>query len=126
MRVTVAVPALMIEDANHYAMCLGFSAEDSATYRGLNWIDASGNEYAAASFEARQEWIVTAQSPLVRPAWDAARVVNVTGAERARAAVVFSLEPVLALPSAITAIGGLPGADAIIAMGLVPNPDYRE
>lgn len=118
MRITAAAPETLVSDANQYAMCLGFSEADGQTYNGLNWVDANGNLYAAASFEARDEWIAFAQAPLVRPAWDVNEIIDMVAAERAQAALVFSTEAVLASPAALTAIGGMEGVAALAAMGL--------
>ena len=118
MRITCSCPEALISDANNLAMALGFSEADGQTYRGLNWQDADGNFYAAASFDARDEWVVFAQAPLVRPAWDTAEVIDMVAAERAQAALVFSTEAILASPAALTAIGGLDGVAALVAMGL--------
>lgn len=118
MRITAAAPEALVSDANQYAMCLGFSEADGETYRGLNWVDANGNLYAAASFEARDEWIAFAQAPLVRPAWDVNQIIDMVAAERAQAALVFSTEATPASPAALTAIGGMEGVAALAAMGL--------
>jgi len=118
MRITAAAPEALISDCNQLAMCLGQSVADGETYRGLNWVDANGNLYAAASFEARPEWVQFAQAPLQRPAWDVDQIIDMTAATRAQASMVFQLEPVLAVPAALTAIGGMDGLAAIAAMGL--------
>ena len=118
MRITAAAPAALVSDAIQYAMCLGFSEPDGQTYNGLNWQDAQGNLYAAASFEARDEWIAFAQAPLVRPAWDVNQIIDMVAAAQAQAALVFSTEPTLADPAHLTAIGGMEGPDALAAMGL--------
>lgn len=126
MRITAAAPELLIPDANQYAMCLGFSEADGETYRGLNWVDAQGNLYAAASFEARDEWIIFAQAPLQRPLWDTDEVIDMVAAERAQAALAFSTEALLAVPAALTAIGSMDGVAALAAMGLTLMPDNAE
>lgn len=120
MRITAACPASLVDAANHLAMCLAASEADGQTYNGLNWQDAQGNLYAAASFEARPEWIAAAQAPLTRPAWDTAEVIDMVAAAQAQAALVFSLEPVAADPAKLTAIGGMGGPSAVAAMGLTP------
>ena len=118
MRVTCSCPAALVSDGNQLAMALGFSEADGETYRGLNWVDANGNLYAAASFEARDEWIAFAQAPLVRPAWDVNEIIDMVAATRAQAAMVFSTEATPASPAALTAIGGMEGVAALAAMGL--------
>ena len=122
MRITAAASELLVFDANQYAMCLGFSEADGETYRGLNWVDAKGNLYAAASFEARDEWIIFAQAPLQRPLWDTNEVIDMVAAGRARATLVFSTDAILAVPGVLTAIGGMDGLAALVAMGLTVLP----
>lgn len=118
MRITCAAPEALVYASNQYAMCLGQSEADGQTYNGLNWQDADGNLYAAASFEARDEWITFAQAPLVRPAWDVDEIIDMVAAAEAQAVLVFSTEAVLAIPGQLTAIGGPNGPDALILMGL--------
>ena len=118
MRVTAAAPAALVSDANQLAMCLAFSPADGETYTGLNWQDSSGNLYAAASWEAREEWVAAASQPLVRPAWDVDEIIDMDAATRAQAALVFSLGLVAAVPGVLTAIGGMDGVAALQAMGL--------
>lgn len=117
-RITAASPEALVSDANQLAMALGQSEADGETYRGLNWVDAQGNLYAAASFEASDAWLEAAQAPLTRPAWDVDEIIDMDAATRAQAALVFSLEPVAADPGKLVAIGGLSGAEALAAMGL--------
>lgn len=124
MRITVACPAALVSDANNLAMCLAFSEADGQTYVGLNWQDANGNLYAAASFEARPEWVQAAQATLVRPAWDVQPyAISMAAAGRAQDALVFSTESLLASPTALTAIGGPDGPDALAMMGLTAVQD---
>jgi len=118
MRLTIACPEALIADANDLAMVLAFGPADERTYTNPSWQDAGGNLYAAASFEARDEWVIGAQTSLERPEWDTDNHVNMAGAERAQAALVFSLEPVTATPDKLTAIGGMDGLAALAAMGL--------
>lgn len=144
MRITAAAPEALIFSANQLAMCLAFSEADGETYRGLNWQDANGNLYAAASFEARDEWVMAAQAPLQRPAWDTGTerimynelgepdgtytvyIIDMDAAAVAQAALFFwspneddPYAPV-ANPLQVVAIGGLEGPDALAAMGLTP------
>ena len=126
MRITAAAPEALVFAANQLAMCLAFSEADGETYHGLNWQDANGNPYAAASFEARDEWIQAAQAPLTRPAWDTGKIIDMVAAERAQTALVFSTEAVLALPTKLTAIGNMEGVAALTAMGLFANEKGNE
>lgn len=120
MRVTVSCPEALIPDANNLAMVLAFGPADAMTYRGLNWRDAQGNLYAAASFEARDEWVIGAQSALVRPAWDTDQAISMAAAQRAQAALVFAQEATPAVPDKLTAIAGPDGPAALAMMGLSP------
>jgi hypothetical protein len=117
-RITAAAPEALIYECNQLAMCLAYSVADNLTYTGLNWTDSTGNLYAAASWEARDEWVAGATQPLVRPAWDVDEIIDMVAAGRAQAALVFALEPTLAVPGALTALGGLDGVEALAAMGL--------
>lgn len=118
MRITAAAPEAMIADCNQLAMCLAYGPADGLTYGGLNWVDPDGNLYAAASWEARQEWVTFAQAPLVRPSWDTDEIIDMVAAGRAQAALVFAMEPMTAGLSTLTVIGGMDGLAALAAMGL--------
>lgn len=133
MRITVSCPEAMRDDANDLAMVLAFGPDDANTYNALNWQDADGNFYAAASFEARPEWVTAAQSPLDRPEWDVEPyVVNMAGATRAQNALVFwehseeAPDAPQASTTALTAIGGVDGLEALAMMGLTQVPGDME
>ena len=115
-RITAAAPEALIYESNQLAMCLAYSVADNLTYTGLNWQDSGGNLYAAASWEASDAWVESASQPLVRPAWDVDEVIDMPAAEAAQAALVFSTDPVLAIPTNLTALSG---PDAIAALGLM-------
>jgi hypothetical protein len=117
MRITCSAPEALIPQANQLAMCLGQSEADGQTYNGLNWTDGT-NLYAAASFDASEEWITFAQAPLTRPAWDTEEVIDMDAAAAAQATMVFSTEAAPASPGQLTAIGGMDGVEALAAMGL--------
>jgi hypothetical protein len=119
-RITAAAPEALVSDSNNLAMCLAFSVADGLTYTGLNWTDADGNLYAAASWEAREEWVQAASQPLQRPSWDVDEVIDMDAAERAQTALVFSLGPVPAMPDQLTALGGPDAVAALALMGLTP------
>jgi hypothetical protein len=119
-RITAAAPEALIYECNQLAMCLAYSVADGLTYNGLNWQDADGNLYAAASWEASDAWVESVSQPLVRPAWDVDEVIDMDAATAAQAALVFSLEPVLAVPDKLTALSGPDAVAALGLMGLVP------
>ena len=118
MRLTIACPDAMRDDANNLAMVLGFGAPDALTYDALNWQDAEGNLYACASLPVGAAFTTTAQSGLQRPSWDTDSHVNMVGANRAQAALVFSMDPVLAMPDKLTACVGDDALATLAAMGL--------
>lgn len=123
MRLTIATPAVHIDNANHLAMVLGYSEADGLTYRNPSWQDAQGNIYACASLPVGDNFVTNATSPLVRPEWDTDETIDMTKAAQAQALVVLwsagnEAPPPLATPAQITAILGMDGADAIASMGL--------
>jgi len=118
MRLTIACPDALRDDANNLAMVLGYRPDDAETYVGLNWRDAGGNLYACASLIVSDAFTTTAQSGLQRPAWDTDNTVNMAGANRAQAALVFSLDPVAAMPDKLTACAGDNALAVLAAMGL--------
>jgi len=124
VRLTIACPATIRSDANNLAMVLGYRPDDAETYVGVNWQDAGGNLYACASLIVSDAFTTTAQSPLQRPAWDTDNHVNMAGANRAQAALVFSLTPVTAMPDKLTACVGDDGLATLAAMGLTQVEVY--
>jgi len=124
MRITIACPDALRDDANNLAMVLGYGPDDAATYGSLNWLDTAGNLYACASLTVSDTFTTTAQSPLQRPAWDTDSHVNMAGANRAQAALVFSLTPVTAMPDKLTACVGDDALATLAAMGLTQVEVY--
>ena len=118
MRITIACPDALRDDANNLAMILGYGPDDAATYVALNWQDAGGNLYACASLVVSDAFTTAAQSGLQRPAWDTDSHVNMDAARRAQAALVFSLTPVTAMPDKLTACVGDDALATLAAMGL--------
>ena len=118
MRLTIACPEAMRDDANNLAMVLGFGPDDVQTYVALNWQDVDGNLYACASLPVSDAFTTTAQSGLQRPAWDTDNAISMAAANRAQAALVFSLTPVTAMPYKLTACAGDDALATLAAMGL--------
>ena len=118
MRITIACPDALRDDANNLAMVLGYGPDDAQTYIALNWQDADGNLYACASMPVSDTFTSAAQSGLQRPAWDTDSHVNMAGANRAQAALVVSLTPVMVLPDKLTACAGDDALATVAAMGL--------
>jgi len=124
MRLTIACPEALRDDANQIAMVLGYGPEDAETYVALNWHDVDGNLYACASLPVSDTFTTTAQSGLQRPAWDTDNTVNMAGANRAQAALVFSLTPVTAMPDKLTACVSDDALATLAAMGLTQVEVY--
>ena len=118
MRLTIACPEALRDDANQIAMVLGYGPDDAETYGELNWQDADGNLYAVASLPVSDTFTTTAQTALQRPSWDTDSHVNMAGANRAQAALVFSPTPVAAMPDKLTACAGDDALATVAAMGL--------
>jgi len=118
MRLTIACPEALRDDANQIAMVLGYGPDDAETYGELNWQDADGNLYAVASLPVSDTFTTTAQTALQRPSWDTDSHVNMAGANRAQAALVFSPTPVAAMPDKLTACVGDDALATVAAMGL--------
>ena len=118
MRITIPCPDALRADGNHFAMALGSGPAEALTYGSLNWQDADGNLYAVASLPVSDTFTTTAQTALQRPAWDTDNIISMTAANRAQAAMVFSLEPVTAMPDKLTACVGDHALATLAAMGL--------
>jgi len=118
MRLTIACPDALRDDANNLAMVLGFGPADAETYVALNWQDADGNLYAVASLPVSDTFATAAQVALQRPAWDTDSAISMAAANRAQAALVFSLEAVEVAPDKLTACAGDDALATLAAMGL--------
>ena len=118
MRLTIACPEALRDDANQLAMVLGYGPDDALTYGTPKWHDVDGNLYACASLTVSDAFTTAAQTALQRPAWDTDSHVNMAGANRAQAALVFSLTPVTAMPDKLTACAGDDALATLAAMGL--------
>ena len=118
MRLTIACPEALRDDANNLAMVLGYGPDDAETYGKLNWHDVDGNLYACASLTVSDTFVSTAQSTLSRPAWDFYNIIDIDAARRAQAVLVVSLTPVTAMPDKLTACVGDDARATLAAMGL--------
>ena len=118
LRLTIACPDALQDDANNLAMALGYRPDDAGTYVGLNWQDADGNLYACASLIVSDTFTTAAQSGLQRPSWDTDNIIDMDAARRAQAALAFSLTPVTAMPDKLTACAGDDALATLAAMGL--------
>ena len=120
-RVTVAVAAGMLDDARSFAAYMDDNPASLFTFVG-GWQDSAGNPVWVASAPKDDVWLWKAQQPIGdRPEWDTENEINMTGAERALAAlVIWDGETAFpqSAPGTITAIAGMSGTDALEAMGV--------
>ena len=119
MRLTIAVPAAHVADANHLAMVLAEGPPDALTYGVPSWQDADGNLYSVASVEAGPTFVGVATSALARPEWDTTQFISMAAATRAQALIVLASEPQAATPAIILAMPGADGIAALTGMGLM-------
>ena len=128
MRITAAVPSSLRPAANELAMVLGYSLADGGTFTELAWQDSEDNLYAVASFPITPEFLVEAESELVRPDWDTEEVINMALAQVGQGALIIG--DVEASVDKITARLGDSGVETLAAMGLVlyvePEPEEPE
>ena len=124
MRITIACPDALRDDANNLAMVLGYGPDDALTYGGLNWQDSDGNLCACASLIVSDTFTTEAQSGLQRPAWDTDNIIDMDAARRAQVALVFSLTPVTAMPDKLIACAGDDALATLAAMGLTQVEVY--
>lgn len=121
MRLTIACPETAIGDANQLARCLGLGPDDDKTFGAAWLLDAGGNRYAAASFEAEQAWFAALGAPLAMPDWGC----DLAAAGRARDQLRLwfpdsDLPALVAQTGRIVAHAELAPAAALAAMGLQP------
>lgn len=120
MRITIACPVALMDDANQLAAVIGESMADAQTFQGDGWQDGEGNRYSSASAEVFDAWLTVADEPLTRPAWDTDNQIDMVAAERAQAAVVVLIEPELATNTNITLLEWPSATEALALMGIVP------
>lgn len=80
-RLTVAVPEVFIEIANHLAVAIGESSGDFETFSSATWQDAEGNLFAVASLQCTDTLFALAGTPLERrdfapEDWDASKATQ--------------------------------------------------
>ena len=113
-RITLAVPASMIGDANELASCVGISPADVNTFQEPGWKDSQGNLYSVCSSQVTVRVIGLLGGGLVAPAWP----VDLVAAQRAKDALVVGGT---ASPSSIAVSIDTDGLQALYAMGLTQD-----
>jgi hypothetical protein len=134
LTLTVACHEADRDDAAHLAVALGWiegwsPAEWEHAFT-VKVYDSDGNEYRVMSCPVVVSFVqqATMMGPIERPPQDVEPyIVNLTGARRAQNKLVTwtpeSQDAIpLATPTAVTAVAGLSGRDALAAMGLSTDP----
>lgn len=113
IRVTMACPEALVEDANQLALCLGYGPQDAQTFGAALWQDATGNRYALSSAVQDEAGLARLQGALSAPAWDC----DLAAAGRAQGALRMGFA---AAPGLIAAQVGVSPAAALAALGVTP------
>jgi len=92
-RLTVICPESEIDNGNNLAGCLGTEIGDMNSFFIL-WQDADGDKYAITSGLVSDEVLECAGKPLVRPAWDVDKVIDMNKASAAQALIKWDLSDV--------------------------------
>ena len=82
-RITLVVPKQYIEQANHLALVMGESVDDSNTFKEANWQDADGNLYAVCSALSKSVVLGALTGGLPDPLSAHATAADVTKAQQA-------------------------------------------
>ena len=118
MRITIAVHAPDIADANAWGHCLGSGPDDGPAFGEAIWPDAAGNLYALASGVFSEAFLARADAPPVAPAWS----VDLVAATRAQALLALGAT---AAPGIIAAVIEEDPAVALAMLGL-RRPEIEE
>ena len=134
IRLTVACHIDDLDDARNLATCMGWlngysPAEWWGTF-SASYLDNLDREWRVLSLEVASGFIsnTVISEPIKRPAADVNNDINMTGAHRAQAKLVFwqPTDPLTPVPQAdpvrMIAVAGLGGPDALAQMGLT-SPD---
>lgn len=97
MRITIAVHAPDVADANAWARCLGEGPDDGPAFGEAIWPDAADNFFAVASGTFSETFPTRAAAPLVEPPWGA----DLVAATRAQALLDIGVS---AAPGIIAAV----------------------
>lgn len=135
---TVACPEANRDDATHLAVALGWiegwSPDEWKHAFTAEYQDAAGNLYRIMSCPVGEGFVLRASAigPIERPPQDVGPyVVDLNGAHRAQAMLV-TWTPSAGVPvpqvdaAKIVAVVGLPGTEALSAMGLTPPPQPED
>ena len=115
MRLTIAVPSSMIENANELLCTLGASSADRDTFSEPIW-QKDGVQYSLASGEFPSNWHDTFSTSLIAPSWD----VDLSKAAIAQGELVFGGN---AASGQIAIVANDDVNDALVALGVGRIPD---
>lgn len=129
LRVTIACPSSLRDDANALGVVLGETAADAHTFGPASWQDEDGALYAVASTLARDTFPGRAQTTLEAPGHSPD--ADLVAAARAQATLVIGTaeSPAQAAPSRLTAWLGSAtdrALDHVAALGLTRVPEELE
>ena len=129
LRITIAVPEALIQEANQLAMAIGQSQADQYTFDTVNYKDANNNRYAVASTVAINTFPETASRDLqtaITERYGEESVVNLQQAQLAQSKLIVGItDPYpIAQPNNIVAIIHPDPKFAIQAMNL--DVDFGE
>ncbi len=117
-RVTIAVPEVMMEKANHLALIMGERSEDINTFTTAQYQNSSGDKYAVCSTVVTGNFIDGASSGEL-PASPA----HASSANRTWASEVYSS---LGQPNGLIMVVDNNPQDALMSIGLIVIDDYAE
>lgn len=116
-RITLAVPAAMIEQANQLACIMGESAADIETFQRAGWQDSDGNLYAVASTVVKPVFLGAATGVLPESPDHAAE------ADRALAQQALDT---LNQAGGMQMVADVDPLEALASLGLTPVPEIDE
>ena len=115
-RLTLAVPELLMPEANQLALLAGESANDDKTFTTAGWTDEAGNLYAVCSTISKP--IVLELLTKGLPATQESEVIDYALAKQALGKVVVLADSVKVSPASITLAIDIEPLQALSQMGL--------
>ena len=115
-RLTLAVPELLMSEANQLALIAGESVNDDKTFTEAGWVDDVGNLYAVCSTISKP--IVLELLTKGLPTTQESETINYAAAKQALDKVVVLAKGVKATPVSITLAIDIEPIQALAQMGL--------
>lgn len=117
-RITLAVPAAYIEQANHIALIMGESPADIGTFKQADWQDSDGNLYAICSAVSKPVVLGAVTGGLPDPLPSHAEEADVTKAQQALGLLKLYEDGVLVSPDHIVLAVDYEPLGVLESMGL--------